>query len=193
MKRKEVFIKAVALGFFCIGAPQAVHAQYKCVHSDGAVTFQQVPCPTGNRSERIVIKSAPSSPDGERPIEIRAGIAAQRPVVGMTLKELQRAMGTPDKVNAGQYGTNTSNQLIYYRGDRTLYVYTENGIVRSIQNMEGGKIEISQPTATRTKACPSAREIRDIEIEINKIQNRDNHQLQAELRKQYGEAKQCGR
>jgi len=104
----------------------------------------------------------------------------------MTREQLYQAIGTPNKINAGQYGARSKDQLIYYRNNRTLYVYIDDGIVTSLQDTDG-----ASGAASQKKPCPSAAAIRDIEIDINKLQNRDNQALQVELHKQLKEAREC--
>ena len=108
-------------------------------------------------------------------------------MVGMTRRELDQAMGTSDKINAAQYGASYQDQLIYNRDGRTLYVYTKDGVVSSIQNTDSAPVV----AAPLQKPCPSPSEIRDIEIEISKIMNRDNHELQTLLHKRLLDARTC--
>ena len=125
---------------------------------------------------------------------VASAILTGQPLVGMTRSELNRAMRSlPDKVNAAQYGAIRNDQLIYYRDDRTIYVYTENDIVTAIQNTEGGAPKALSGPQTAARPCPSAREIRDIEIEMSKFANRGNDRLLTELQKQLREARECGR
>src|SRR5438045_3788535 len=49
----------------------------------------------------------------------------------MNLMELQTAMGSPSRVDTGDYPGGYNEQRIYERDGGTIYVYTENGIVRS--------------------------------------------------------------
>ena len=106
-------------------------------------------------------------------------------MVGMTAEELNLALGKPDKTNAAQYGVDSRNQLIYYRNGRTLYVYADNGVVSAIQDTEG------PATPSRQTRCPSAKEIREIELEKSKIANRDDARLQSELTTRLLDAKAC--
>lgn len=106
-------------------------------------------------------------------------------MVSMTRAELDDAMGNPDKVNSGQYGASAQDQLVYYRRGRTLYVYTRDGVVTSIQNTEGA------PAARPRGTCGSPEDIRRIELRMSAYMNRDNQALQTELQKQLREAKTC--
>jgi hypothetical protein len=173
-------------------------AAYKCKKPDGTTAFQDTPCPVSSSSEKFRIQSYNSLGDAsDRPDHIRAGIAQSRPVVGMTYAELEREIGRPSKVNAAQYGKDFKDQLIYYTETRTIYVYTHNGIVTSIQNTDGG--QRTQPTISTTapspsrpiKTCPSPSQIRDIEFELSKIEYRDKPQVLAELQRQLGAARSC--
>lgn len=97
----------------------------------------------------------------------------------MTVKDLLEAMGQPDKANLAQYGSNTHDQLIYYRGDRTWYVYVRNGVVSSIQNQAGGRIDL--PEVAQHAKCPTPEQLKQLEFDASRISNRDNHAVQAEL------------
>lgn len=182
-------------------AAGAAFGQYKCRQADGAVTFQQAPCAAGQVQQRLDLRvAAPASSaapladhraqiaDLDRKRLIREAIAGGRPMVSMTRTELDQAMGSPDRVNVAQYGASLQDQLIYHRNGRTLYVYTKDGVVTSIQDTEGMPA-VRQPEPS--KPCASPREIRDIEIEISKIANRDNERLQTELHKRLLDAKAC--
>lgn len=194
-------LAVLALGALLFSA--GVQAQYKCKSADGAVTFQQTPCASNEQQERLrnapnpAADSASVAPkDGqsaqakvaelERRLRIREAINLGRPMVGMTQDELSQALGSPDRINTGQYGGSQQDQLIYERNGRTVFVYTRDGLVTAIQDQDGGKGAAAAP-----KPCPSAREIRDIEMDISKIANRDNPQLQAELHKRLHDAKAC--
>lgn len=174
-------------------------AQNKCKQSDGTTVYQQAACANSTKQESLRVFAAPPEEvassarpnfraqinELDRKQAIRDAIAAGRPMVTMTREELQLAMGSPDKLNAAQYGSRTHDQLIYYRNGRTLFVYTENGVVSSIQNTEG------TATATRQRQCPTATQIRDIEIEQSKLANRDDAELQSNLAARLLDAKSC--
>ena len=189
-------MKIEALLAICLlVSAESAEAQFKCKKPDGSIGFQDRPCPNDTTSERVRITSTNTlGPAAERPDHIRRAIAEGKPAVGMTLAELERAIGKPEKVNAAQYGKDFKNQLIYYTESRTLYVYTTDGIVTAIQNSEGGRpvqpVPIS-PSRTSGKRCPTASDIRSIEIELSKISNQDKQHVLVELHRQLGEARTC--
>lgn len=116
--------------------------------------------------------------------------------IGMTRKELDRVMGMqPTKVNGSLYKSGRQDQLIYEQSTRTLYVYTENDVVTTVQESQR-----SAPPSTSAennqavgKPCPTSRDIWNLEVEKSKLENRGNDRLQAELTRQIGEARNCGR
>lgn len=175
----------------------AAHAVNKCTDaSTGKVTYSDGPCASSEGSQRMTgLGANVLGAAAERPDHVRAAIAAKRPAVGMTLAELERAIGRPDKVNVAQYGAEFKDQLIYYTDTRTLYVYTTNGVVTAIQNTDGGRpmAHAAPVYSAPARQCPSAREIRDIEFEISKIENRGRPQVLAELHRQLGSARACGK
>lgn len=179
------------------------HAQYKCTGADGAVSFQQSPCASSHQQSQIQLRDRGSPSDsatGQAAVDwkrkaaeldwqrtVREAIASGRAVVGMSRDQLYQAMGAPAKINAGQYGPRSKDQLIYYRNNRTLYVYVDDGFVSAIQDTSGGPLASEQ----QRKPCPPPSAIRNIEMEMSKLQNRDNHQLQVELQRQINDARNC--
>ncbi len=146
-------------------------AVHRCKGADGKVVYQEVPCPGGEKVDVSAAGAPRSNANGARNwsaelaavdqrIQIRDAIQRQEPAIGMTMSELGQALGNPTTSNLGNYEGETSHQLIYERGHRTWYVYTRNGIVRSIQNRESidrtGRSQNSEP-------CPSSLTLRNME------------------------------
>lgn len=187
---------AASLFVFAVAPAQA--AVYRCQQPDGHFVYQDTPCATGTQKTIDTSVSRAPSPAVSSPVPdykpqlaelerrglVRDAIASGMPMVSMTRAELDQAMGNPDKINTSQYGSSLQDQLIYYRHGRTLYVYTRDGVVTSIQDTQG------TISSQRRKPCPSD-SVWNIEIEINKTMNRDNRELQTELHKQLLEAKAC--
>ena len=169
-------------------------AQYKCLGPGGETSFQQTPCPAGQAGQKLRITVSPSIEDG-RPQRIKQAIAERRVVLGLSRQELNRVMrGPPDTVNSSIHSSGRHDQLIYRQDGRTLYVYTENDVVTSVQDTEGARVRVPVQTySPPVRQCPSDAEIRNIEMDRSKIQNRDNDRLQAELARQLGEAQACRR
>lgn len=184
--KKAVFVLMLLSGH--------VHAINKCIGPDGTVTYQDAVCPnTAKAAEQVKVQTHTSGQTGNADLEalrakgelaklqhrtaIQSGINRGEPVIGMTTSQLHQAMGAPNKVNAANYNGSLQDQLIYYRNGRTLYVYTDNGMVRSIQNTDGA------PSSTNTtqgdvKPCPSSLEIRNARTSANSIT--DNPAIQKE-------------
>jgi hypothetical protein len=155
-----------------------VHAVNRCV-IDGRVTYQDGPCPSGvGRALDLPASGAPSAGQqdatrGElqelkRRNAIAEGVRTGKPVITMTRKELDQAMGLPNTVNAGNYGGTLKDQLVYYRPGVTWYVYTTNGVVDSIQ----AGMAMQQPKAVseqRLARCPSSLEVRNVEITADNL------------------------
>lgn len=185
-------LRTLLLTAAAVGAPLAAQAQYRCAQPGGSTSFQQQPCAAGAKGEKLSLPSAPDA-GAERPIEIRQGIAARRPVIGMTVAELKRALGEPDSASVRSHGDGDRQQFVYRSPARTLYVNTIDGLVHAIHEGEGTAATAAPAPAPPARSCPSDREIRDIEMEMSKIQNRDKDRLQAELRRQLAQAKACSR
>jgi len=186
------------LSLLALSLPAA--AQYRCRAADGSISFQQQPCPEGAGQQKLELRiDAPATPgtapdykgqlsELERQRKIREAVAAGRPMVSMTRTELDAAMGAPVRSSSGQVGPDLTEQLLYQRAGRSIYVSLSNGVVVAFDDVEAAPSARPAPAA---RPCASAREIRDIEIEISKLANRDNKPLQLELNKRLLDAKAC--
>lgn len=148
-----------------------VLAVNKCVGPTGKVVYQDAAC-EGGKGEQLRIQPAVSTaPSGAAAGEAKArldklkadnqmseAIRTHVPLIGMTAAQLQQAMGTPTKINAGNYSGTQHDQVIYERASETWYVYTRNGVVQSIQHRPGPPIGAAPASAAR---CPSQHEIKD--------------------------------
>lgn len=147
-------------------------AMFKCQTADGKTTFQEIPCATAEKQTSVRTYLPPPDPSGpaERPAAERSAInqaiVGSYPVRGMNLKELQSAMGAPSRINTGDYPGGFTEQRIYERQGGTLYVYTDSGIVQSIQTIESPRRAEPVPQA---RACASAFDIKNEEVSANSI------------------------
>lgn len=172
----------------------------KCTGADGKVSFQDAPCagkgetltvrPSGGTApvagSAAALKAEADVAAIHRRADIRVSIERREPMVGMTTAELEEAMGQPDRSNFANYNGKQHNQLIYERGERTLYVYTDGGHVIGFQDAES--VGRSRRSAQR---CLSATEIRALETSASSITLGDAER--AERLRQIGDAKRCGR
>lgn len=111
------------------------HAANKCTAPDGTVSFQDAPCAAREKAERLALPAAPATPS--RPEHILRAIAEKRIVPGMLRSELDRMMGgQPDSFTRSMSANAVHYQLVYRSPRRTLYVYTEDGVVVSTQESE---------------------------------------------------------
>lgn len=165
MSKQAFFLIAVLL----VAPAWAVN---KCTGADGKVTFQDAPCADG-KGETLHIRSAPRLADSsfatgeaqarlekmKRDNDMAEAIRTRKPLVGMTVAQLQEAMGLATKANADNYNGTQREQLIYERAQATWYVYTRNGMVESIQHRPGAPMG-AQP-ARATGSCPTRHEIKN--------------------------------
>ncbi|RVU45340.1 DUF4124 domain-containing protein [Rubrivivax rivuli] len=113
----------------------SAHAQFKCTGKDGAVSFQDAPCAGQERAEKLALPAAAPTP--ARPPHILRAIAEKKIVPGMTRAELDRMIGgPPDRFTRSMSAEVVRHQLVYASSRRTLYVYTEDGVVVSTQEVE---------------------------------------------------------
>ena len=142
-------------------------AVYKCQGADGRTSFQEIPCAAVEKQTEVRTFASPAAPQAqaERPAvqgpSVNEAIAGRYPVRGMTLGELQSAMGDPVRVDTGDYEGGYTERRTYQRPGATIHVYTEDGIVRSVQT--------SQNTRVAQRPCPSAQDIRNEEVSANSI------------------------
>lgn len=155
---------------FVLAFPAA--AVYKCQTADGKTAFQEIPCASAEKQTDVRTFAAPaaSPASNERSpamtAAINQAIVGSYAIRGMNLKELQSAIGEPTRTNTGDYQGGFTEQRIYERSGGTIYVYTENGIVRSIQTTESPRR--AEPVQ-QARYCPSAHEIKNEEVSANSI------------------------
>ena len=177
-----------------LSAPAAAQV-YRCVQADGRVAFQDAPCAGGTGQQMPTRSPNAVGPAADRPEHIRAGIAARRPVPGMTEPELTRALGAPLRRTSTLAGA-TVVEVLTFRAEHAFYGVTlTNGVVTSVS-------ETAAPApppagqgapgyAAPGRSCPTPRDIRNLEVEISKIENRDKPRVLAELHRQLARARDC--
>lgn len=173
----------------------------RCTGPDGAVVFQDAPCagkgealnvrPASGHANAASLQAAERSKREVAGIEhsskVNQAITRGEPLVGMTRAELDQAMGAPTKVNADNYQGRRKDQIIYERRGQTWYVYTDDGMVTSIQNRPESSLAAAGPGVN----CPTPLEIRAMETSASSIRLSEAERV--ERLKQIGEARKCGR
>lgn len=166
-----------AVGLLIVLQTQSAQAAYKCQDAQGAITYQDRPCLSGGKEltpastgtgsisystsdAEALAKQAQS----KRDVETLRAIQQREPAIGMTLAELNLAMGRPDAVNPSNYNGRLHNQLIYNRGQRRLYVYTDGGKVTAIQDRSNPSAPKPLPAGQR---CPTSIEIQNARNSAN--------------------------
>lgn len=184
-------------------ATAPVWAQYKCTSPEGRVSYQERPCASQQRSQALDLRTLPPPSAGEasaaaadlaqrnaaldKRIAIRRAIDEHRPLVGMTAAELQQAMGAPNTVNASQVGATASDQHVYQRGTRTIYVYVQAGRVTAIQDTASGRTAAA-PVAGK---CLSRREVWELEVEASRNDVQRNDDARTRYQQRIALAKDC--
>jgi hypothetical protein len=173
----------------------------KCTGPDGSVVFQDAPC--AGKGGAIVVRPASGNAPASnadaaertrlevakinRRSETNAAIARGEPLVGMTRAELDQAMGAPTKINSNNYAGVLHDQLIYQRPQATWMIYTESGVVTSIQHRPASNNVAAGPSVR----CPTPFEIRGMQVSANS--NSLSAEERLERQKQITEAMRCGR
>lgn len=158
----------IAAALAALSAP--AWAINKCSAPDGKVVYQDGACMgagvmlkvypgSGNASAAAQGEAQARVERMKRDTAMAEAIRLQKPLVGMTMAQLQEAMGPPTKVNANNYNGTLSDQVIYERPQETWYVYTRNGVVDSIQHRPGAPIGAAPARAA--VQCPSPLEIKN--------------------------------
>ncbi len=177
----------------------AAWAINKCAVQGGGYVFQDLPCLGKGESIKVmpgsgsadagtaeaITKSKKMVADVNWRSKVQEAIASHFPLIGMTRSELDQAMGAPTKVNASNYAGVLKDQIIYRQPQQTWYVYTEQGLVTSIQNSP------ETNSSATSKPCLSPYVIKEMETSASSILLGDAER--AERLKQIGEAKKCGR
>lgn len=101
----------------------------------------------------------------------------------MTEANLRMAMGSPTRINRGNYGGTASDQWVYARNDATWYVYVRDGVVDSFQSQQS--VAAQQPK----QRCPNSLEIRNMETSANSVTI--GPERRRELERSLARAKSC--
>lgn len=200
-----IFIRVLASMIVVMGALAApAWAINKCTNASGEVVFQDMPC----LGKGEMLKVSPSSghasetaPDAVSKMNtetqtrkwretVNQAIFRHVPLVGMSRKDLDDAMGSPTTVNASNYSGVLKDQIIYRQSTQTWYVYTDQGVVSSIQNVPGTNVAAESNSAKAVR-CLSNHEIRGMETSASSLTLGDAER--AERWKQIGDAKKCGK
>ena len=141
----------------------------KCTGADGKVSYQEAPCAGNGQTLNVRTTSSTAAANSQSEAQARLSklkrnnamaeaIRTHRPIVGMTMAELEKAMGPATKINADNYNGTRRDQVIYERTNETWYVYTTNGQVESVQHRPGAPVGAST-TVSQPGRCPSSVEI----------------------------------
>lgn len=145
----------MVMGCLLLGTASAQQV-YKCLDANGQTVFQHHACASGRGMAIEVppMNIVEGNPAGERGLRAEAArsAAAQLAIArgylieGMTESEMRQVLGSPTVVNTDRYGDLTRQQFVYkYPDGSTRYVYSDNGLVRSVQE---------RPAAPRVGADP---------------------------------------
>lgn len=187
-----------AVAMLALAGPLPAWAQYQC-SSGAGVVYQQLPCAAGQQ-ERLLAPGAagtsaapPSSGLPRSRLQsagpLPSGAGAGPVSVGMTQSQVLALLGAPDRTRTVQDGAIVRSHWGFHRERRQMLVVLEDGIVRAVQADEGEAPPWAP--APQPRVCASAAEVRDLEIEISKFQNRDNPFLQQDLQRRLADARAC--
>ena len=171
----------------------------KCTGADGKMVYQDAPCVGQGEKLNLLHGNGGTNSAAtgnvqaqveklKRDNEMAEAIRTHKPLVGMTVAQLQEAMGLATKVNADNYQGVQREQVIYERPNETWYVYTRSGVVESIQNRPGAPFGASQRGQV---TCPSQHEIRNAKVSASSNMLGDAER--AERLKSIRQMEACGR
>lgn len=102
------------------------NAQYKCVAPSGAVSFQDVACPSTARTAAV-------PPPAAAPVKEWSAAGVK---VGMSRAEVYKSAGRiPDRENTTVTSAGEGRQMIFEDRHDRVYVYTDNDVVTAIQSV----------------------------------------------------------
>ena len=123
MRRPTWFVVALTIGALCAEIGMAKAAAFKCVDAQGAVTYQQQPCPVEDAS----VNGAKAAATKQIPVSQLA--------VGMSAAEVTRIRGQPDRVlGKGADSPEHTVQWIYSNAERrnqAVAITLKQGVVAS--------------------------------------------------------------
>jgi hypothetical protein len=146
-------MKKTVIGISLAAASCAAWSIYKCPTANGGAAYQDAPCPDGQaikaRPNGATTSDAPPAtswksrneqkriddefdPAKISPARIQVGMANHYPVVGMTLYQLDVAMGRPATIRSEFKSNNQYDVYLYRLKDKMYDVYVRNGMVESI-------------------------------------------------------------
>lgn len=176
---KKICLVAALL---CAGAQ--AQTVFKCGN-----TYQQLPCDGHGTGAMKVQPGKGMEPayrrhvrsQGLSTVEFNKFFVLRKPAIGMNMEQLEKVMGSPKKINSDNYSGRLHDQLVYERGDDYIYVYTENGIVRSIQNRPGAAAIFRTPKSE----CATELQIRNARVAANSItiSPKEREERQAEVKR----------
>ena len=162
----------------------------KCKGPDGKISFQDAPCADGTGEKLNIRERAPSRTTTDLEStqqgqiaslraqnEISAAIREGRPVIGMTVKQLNESMGLATKVNTHSLNGEMREQAIFERDNGTWYVYTKNGLVDYIQHRPDSPRH--QLATERRLPCPSSLEIQNARTAATSISLNESQRNEA--------------
>lgn len=123
-----------------LATPAFSQTVYKCPGPDGAVKFQQTPCPDRNGS-MVMQKQKKPDPMQEQSErvenEVRSNLALfekAKKSIGISSEEFLKERRPPDRIKTITTSGKTQEQWIYKQGYGTEYFYFENGRLIAVQN-----------------------------------------------------------
>ena len=79
-------------------------------------------------------KAAQQEADKKKAREAKEKEEAKHIYVGDPEEKIRKVFGTPDSVNRHVSSYGTTKQYVYYRGDKMICIYTEDGVVTDFQD-----------------------------------------------------------
>lgn len=178
MKKQAIYIAALI-------AVTPAWAINKCT-TDGEVVFQDAPCAAGTGGQIEVRPASGAGSSSSQDAVFANAMATGKIMIGMSATHVQRAWGSPDKINVstGSYGRH--EQWVYRRGNSgDQYVYLENGVVTSVQSPEGLASVPSPARGHRSRElCLTPHEVHDLETSASSItiSEEERQRLQARIK-----------
>lgn len=82
----------------------------------------------------VTEKAAKQEADEKKAKEAKEQEKAKHIYIGDPEEKIRKVFGTPDSVNRHVSSYSTTKQYVYYRGDKMICIYTEDGVVTDFQD-----------------------------------------------------------
>jgi len=192
----DMVLKSMLAAAALLAVVVPAQAINKCTGADGKVVLQDMPCadgggqvlkvrPVGGGSDQSAQDAAGRAQKMRVDNEMAAAVREKRPIVGMTPRQLEDAMGLATVVNTDTSAGGVREQAVYERRNEVWYVYLRGGVVEHVQHRPFEPLP-HRHAGPRNQfrlengRCPLSSEIRDAKMAVDTLTNTPEQRAKAE-------------